>query len=48
MVSFLEELGRIPGIASLGLSNNATLLSPVAERLKVAGIDSVNNSLDTL
>lgn len=48
VVPFLEELGRIPGIASLGLSTNATMLGPVAERLKAAGIDSVNISLDTL
>lgn len=48
VVSFIEELGRVPGIASLGLSTNATLLAPVADRLKAAGVDSVNISLDTL
>lgn len=48
VVPFLEELGRIPGIASLGLSTNATLLAPVADRLQRAGFDSVNISLDTL
>ena len=48
VVPFLEELGRVPGVESLGLSTNATLLAPVAERLRRAGIDSVNVSLDTL
>lgn len=47
-VELLEHLGRIPGVASLGLSTNATLLAPVAERIRAAGVDSVNISLDTL
>ncbi|MCA9729916.1 MAG: GTP 3',8-cyclase MoaA [Candidatus Eisenbacteria bacterium] len=47
-VLFLEQLGQVPGIRSLGLSTNATLLAPVARRLQQAGIDSVNVSLDTL
>lgn len=48
VVSFLEELGKLDGVDSFGLSTNATLLAPVAERLRAAGIDSVNISLDTL
>lgn len=48
VVPFLEELGRTPGVESFGLSTNATLLAPVADRLKAAGIGSVNISLDTL
>lgn len=48
VVPFLEALGRVPGIEAFGLSTNGTLLAPVAERLRGAGIDSVNISLDTL
>lgn len=47
-VGFLEKLGAIDGVASFGLSTNALLVAPVAERLAKAGIDSVNVSLDTL
>jgi len=45
---FLERLGRMPGIESLGLSTNGTLLAPLAGRLRDAGVGSVNISLDTL
>ncbi len=48
VVPFLEALGNTPGVESFGLSTNATLLAPVADRLRKAGIDSVNISLDTL
>jgi GTP 3',8-cyclase len=36
------------GVESLGLSTNGTLLAPVAEEIRAAGVRSVNISLDTL
>lgn len=48
VVDFIEEMGRIEGVESFGLSTNATLLAPVAERIRNAGVKSVNVSLDTL
>lgn len=47
-VWFLQQLGAIEGIESLGLSTNGTLLAPVAEEIRRAGVHSVNISLDTL
>lgn len=47
-VGFLQDLGRIEGVRSFGLSTNATLIAPVISQLREAGIDSVNVSLDTL
>jgi cyclic pyranopterin phosphate synthase len=47
-LEFIERLGAVPGIASLGLSTNGTLLAPIAERLRAAGVQAVNISLDTL
>lgn len=46
--SFLERMGAIPGVESFGLSTNAVLLAPVADRIRAAGIQSVNISLDSL
>jgi cyclic pyranopterin phosphate synthase len=46
--AFLERMGRLPGVESLGLSTNATLLGPMAERLAKAGVRGVNISLDTI
>ncbi len=54
VVDFLQELGAVPGIDDLGLSTNGTLLTALhegattAQRLKEAGVRSVNISLDTL
>jgi cyclic pyranopterin phosphate synthase len=54
VVHFLNELGAIPGIDDLGVSTNGTLLASlhegatIAQRLKDAGVRSVNISLDTL
>jgi len=47
-IEFIERLGAIEGVSSLGLSTNALLVAPVADRLAGAGIDSMNVSLDTL
>lgn len=53
---FMDQLGALPGIEDIGLSTNGTLLArPVtpggpthAERLRQAGVRTVNVSLDTL
>ena len=54
VVHFLQEVRKIPGIDDLGVSTNGTLLASdsdgvtMAQRLKDAGVRSVNISLDTL
>ncbi|MDP2792446.1 MAG: radical SAM protein [Rectinemataceae bacterium] len=45
---FVAMLRTIPGIRTLGMTTNGTLLAPVAAELKSAGLDSVNVSLDTM
>jgi len=45
LVSLLAE---IPGIRTLAMTTNGTLLAPLARELKDRGLDSVNISLDTL
>lgn len=41
------RIGRIDGIKKLALTTNGVLLSKYAERLKKAGVNAVNISLDT-
>ena len=48
IVELVGILGAIPGLETLAMTTNATLLAPIARRLKDAGLDSVNVSLDTL
>lgn len=48
IVELCRSLGAIPGIRDMAMTTNATLLAPVAEALKVAGINRINISLDTL
>jgi len=55
VLSFFDSLSSISGIRDLGLSTNGTLLArqtasglTMAERLREAGVQSVNISLDTL
>src|SRR5947209_4503135 len=55
VVGFLGQIPNIPGIGSLGLSTNGTLLgrkvdsgSTMAAALREAGVQSINVSLDTL
>src|SRR2546423_7571752 len=55
VVDFVREIPKIPGIASLGISTNGTLLArevepgqTMAAALRGAGAHSVNVSLDTL
>ncbi len=55
VLSFCQELSRIPGIEDVGISTNGTLLArevspglPMASALRAAGVRTVNVSLDTL
>jgi len=55
IVDFVGQIPGIPGITSIGLSTNGTLLAreiasatTMAEALRFAGVQSVNISLDTL
>lgn len=48
VVPFIGELNDLPGVADIGLTTNATLLAPVAERLRDNGVRRLNISLDTL
>jgi GTP 3',8-cyclase len=55
VVDFIREIPKIPGIRSLGISTNGTLLAretapgvTMAAALDKAGVQSVNISLDTL
>lgn len=45
---FLEQLGKIEGIADISLTTNGVLLADQIDRLKAAGIRRLNISLDTL
>ena len=55
IVDFVRQIPGIPGITSIGLSTNGTLLAreitpgeTVAQALRDAGVQSLNVSLDTL
>ncbi|MFY8216507.1 MAG: GTP 3',8-cyclase MoaA [Chthoniobacterales bacterium] len=48
LVEIASRIWAIPGIETLGISTNGTLLAPVAAALKQAGVRSVNISLDAL
>ena len=55
VVDFLREIPKVPGIRSIGLSTNGTLLGrkldsglTMATAVRDAGVQSVNVSLDTL
>ena len=55
VVDFVREIPKIPGIMSLGISTNGTLLArevgsgqTMAAELRAAGVQSINVSLDTL
>ena len=55
VVDFVSQIPRIPGVKSIGLSTNGTLLpreinpgKTMAAALRDAGVQSVNISLDTL
>ncbi len=55
VIEFVRRIPEIPGIESIGLSTNGTLLAreigpgeTIASALRAAGVESVNISLDTL
>jgi len=55
IIDFVREIPKIPGITSLGISTNGTLLTheiaprqTMAAALRGAGVQSINVSLDTL
>ena len=48
VLDLVRMLGAIPGLETLAMTTNGTLLAPIAQGLKEAGLDSVNISLDTL
>jgi len=48
IVELVSMIAAIPEIRHLGMTTNGTLLAPLAETLKQAGLDSINISLDTL
>lgn len=48
LVGLIEQTAQTPGIESVALTTNATLLPHLAKDLKKAGLSRVNISLDTL
>lgn len=44
----VRGLKSLPGVREVALTTNGTLLAPLAGRLKAAGLDRINISLDTL
>jgi cyclic pyranopterin phosphate synthase len=48
VAGLVAMLGRVPGIATLAMTTNGTMLAPIAAELAAGGLDSVNISLDTL
>jgi cyclic pyranopterin phosphate synthase len=44
----IEKLVAIPGIKDVGLTTNGILLAPAARRLREAGLERINISLDTM
>jgi GTP 3',8-cyclase len=54
IIDFIRQIPKVPGITSLGISTNGTLLAhkidgrTMAAALRAAGVRSINVSLDTL
>jgi cyclic pyranopterin phosphate synthase len=48
IVGLITRLSRLPGLADLAMTTNATRLVEMAPQLKAAGLKRVNVSLDTL
>ena len=44
----VSQIKKLPGVSSVSLTTNAVLLAQHVKRLKEAGIDSINVSLDTI
>lgn len=48
ILELCRALRQLPGLETLAMTTNASLLAPVARELKDAGVDRLNISLDTL
>ncbi len=48
IIDFLADLARIPGLRRLVLTTNGLLLTEMADKLREAGVSSLNISLDSL
>jgi len=48
ILSICQRVGEVPGIEELCLTTNGTMLEDYAEKLKNAGVDRLNISIDTL
>ena len=48
ILGLCRMLRQIPGLETLAMTTNASLLAPVARELKSAGVNRLNISLDTL
>ncbi|MCD4653605.1 radical SAM protein [bacterium] len=48
VTTLLQMMRSIPKVQEIALTTNGSLLAPIAEKLKTAGLDRVNISLDTL
>ncbi len=48
IAGLVSMLAKIPGLKTLSMTSNGTLLSPFADGLAAAGLSSINISLDTL
>jgi cyclic pyranopterin phosphate synthase len=48
IADLVRMLARVPGVRTLAMTTNATLLAQLADELADAGLSSINISLDTL
>ncbi|MDA3948892.1 MAG: radical SAM protein [Spirochaeta sp.] len=48
ILELVQGIGALPGIEKLGMTTNGTLLAPVAESLRAAGMTHLNISIDSL
>ncbi len=48
VLDFLSRLNKLAGLADIGLTTNGILLAKMARRLKEAGLNRINVSLDSL
>src|SRR5450432_2536830 len=48
LIEIVREMSAVPGVKSLSMTTNGTLMDKLAFPLKEAGLQRVNMSLDTL
>jgi cyclic pyranopterin phosphate synthase len=48
IVEIVRDLARLPGLADLGMTTNATLLAPLARSLRKAGLRRINIGLSAI